>query len=801
MISLFIMPNFQVLLDVKWDDKSRRIHYRYKQPVHFDDTDGYFVIGGGRYMQGIHGYYGPVRYHRFGTEEVNNPLQPSSTLKMLDKTHQECQEVKEFTKAFLQEVTMTKPTPREKRGTTPFIRPWGQAAEKTCKQTWTLEKQLQYSNLFHFLQTNEENIRTGFLGMKKLGAALFESSVKTVFAKNQTNNTITLNSTSLLKEASCLGNHRASLLLATIHLSGLGNSVDQQQGHVYSLIGAAGDNRFALMHAGYKHSQGIDGFPKDLDLAYSYYSNTGFQSSIDVSRLYESKQSVIQHIYLNNPDDLNQLSHQKNDGFQYEKFKAESGDVQAQRNLAVMLYRGENGVSKDTDSAVKWFERSAMQMKDPEALYDYSIILMKGEGVKKNKTKGFKLMQKAAEMGSIRALNALGWYYWNILNDDKNAVKYFEQAAQQGNEDGMFNLGIYYLTGTHPDKPWKNETAAFQHFLGASWYGHIAGSVEAARYYSTGNLKGVSRDVERAVMMLKKVCDQNGHLGFMIGEALQAYLQSSWQEALVKYMLAAETGLGLAQSNAAHLCEELNLSPDCQWRYHNYSILNYDPHPATLLKMGDHYYYHPLSITRADSLSLVGRAVSMYSRAAVAGSPQGMFNLVVLVKEGHTLPPDTYNFFSVSRYDELHVVVEKILKRCVEAEHEDAVTPCSLALLGVQMGKALSRMTQSGAQLILAYASLLSALVITVIMPLQSCLRQRISSQHVRERTSPVSQEGVRIIREQNGIMGERFTAAGILGFIALKGEQCLRQAGDFMVTVSGVCLCVFWTTLLYYLL
>lgn len=59
------------------------------------------------------------------------------------------------------------------------------------------------------------------------------------------------------------------------------------KGHVYSLIGAAGDNRFALMHAGYKHTQGIDGFPKDLAVAYSYYSNAGAQSSADSFRVHE----------------------------------------------------------------------------------------------------------------------------------------------------------------------------------------------------------------------------------------------------------------------------------------------------------------------------------------------------------------------------------------------------------------------------------------------------------------------------------------------------------------------------------
>lgn len=128
-----------------------------------------------------------------------------------------------------------------------------------------MEKQLKYSNLFHFLKSEEKKTRpggdhipithrahsgyyiltiqcetycdafffvlfsAGSLSVKNIGKALFEYSLKTVFTRNQTNKTITFNSTSLLREASCLGNHRASLLLATIHLSGLGSSVDQQQ--------------------------------------------------------------------------------------------------------------------------------------------------------------------------------------------------------------------------------------------------------------------------------------------------------------------------------------------------------------------------------------------------------------------------------------------------------------------------------------------------------------------------------------------------------------------------------------------
>lgn len=108
-------------------------------------------------------------------------------------------------------------------------------------------------------------------------------------------------------------------------------------------------------------------------------------------------------------------------------------------------------------------------------------------------------------------------------------MKYFEQAALNGSSDGMFNLGIYHLNGKNPNSPLKNEvcpphtwphicsgqsaaidepiyflynpqTAAFRWFLNASWHGHVGAAVEVAWYLSTGNLEGVSQDVESAVM-------------------------------------------------------------------------------------------------------------------------------------------------------------------------------------------------------------------------------------------------------------------------------------------------------------
>lgn len=36
-------------------------------------------------------------------------------------------------------------------------------------------------------------------------------------------------------------------------------------------------------------------------------------------------------------------------------------------------------------------------------------------------------------------------------------MKYFEQAALNGSSDGMFNLGIYHLSGKNPNSPFRNE--------------------------------------------------------------------------------------------------------------------------------------------------------------------------------------------------------------------------------------------------------------------------------------------------------------------------------------------------------
>lgn len=54
----------------------------------------------------------------------------------------------------------------------------------------------------------------------------------------------------------------------------------------------------------------------------------------------------------------------------------------------------------------------------------------------------------------------------------------------------------------------------------------------------------------------------------------------------------------------------------------------------------------------------------------------------------------------------IHYITYFCSFRCVQAEDEQLITPCSVSLLGVQMRKALRTMTQQSAQLVLVSTGL-----------------------------------------------------------------------------------------------
>ncbi|XP_067302907.1 protein sel-1 homolog 3-like isoform X2 [Pseudorasbora parva] len=708
--------------------------FDFRQPVKFIDTSGYFVFGGDNYMNGFHGYFGPIRYHRLGSEKVNNPLSPVRTLKELDRFHRHCEEMQQVTEHYLEALRKNRDISRDVCDSYygDLMRTFGR---KECTQTWSWGQQRRFNMTLRLLEDHQDFI-TGLESSGRhllhLSRVIFQDVVKTISKAEESDGSLDLISTLIekLQVSYCWGHHRSSLLLATLHLAGLGVPVDLEQ------------------------------------------------------------QTPTEHIHLNNDEELHTQTGEQGDIVQYLKHQANRGDVESQKSLARMLLWGSNGVEKDIQTAVMWYARSALQMVDPTAMYDYAILLLKGTGVKKNRTLGLELLEKAADMGSVEALNGLGWYYSSIVKNGTKAFRYFELAAQNGSRDGLFNVGVFQLNGASPDKPDRNETAAFHYFWRAAQLGHVDGAVESASFLSTGTVRGVARDQGKAVLLLKQVSETNGHLGFMVKEALQTYQRGSWDEALVKYAMLAETGLGVAQHNAAHLCEVLGHSSACQWRYLNYSTYNHIPQEAGLLRMGDYYS------KRTDMV----KAIYMYSTAAVHGSPQGLFNLAMLIEEGYEVPNIILDQMGISAAHDVNrsVVVEYLLSRCREFEEGD-VTPCSLVLLRIQLIRAWRDFTHSSVQLLLAcgLAAIFSIFVIAVLSQtlLEFFSTAYLSTNQSSERHDEpaVGGQEIRDSSLETSTHQHRPTAA--------HSSLSLRETSDLVVTVTGVCVCVIFTMLIYHLL
>ncbi|KAG9269234.1 hypothetical protein AMEX_G16239 [Astyanax mexicanus] len=765
--------------------------YTFLDSVLHNDTSGFFVIGGDIYMPGIFGYFGPIRYYRLGDEKVVNPLSPLRTLNLLDEAHTECDEIRQITEDYIQALLDSQATSPDDVCESYYEELRRVFGWPRCVQKWSWDQQVKYSTVLKIFKMHKE----------ELISDPWSSSMVELLSQQLVQHVMMMlgevagggggpesvpSVRELLKVCSCWGHHQASLMLATLHLTGLGLPPDQEQGHVHSLMGALGDERLSLLHLGYKHMQGLDGFPKDQDIAYAYYSNVGRQTSVDRDNVLDSEQSMTEHVHLTNMQEMQMHTGEEGDVVPFLKLQAERGDIESQKTLARMLFWGSNGVTKDISEAVKWLARSGLQMTDATAMYDYGILLLKGTGVKKNRKLGLKLLEKAADMGSVTALNGLGWYYSTVGKDDRKAVHYFDLAARNGSRDGIFNLGVYHLKGAHPETTGRNETAAFQCFLKAGQLGHVEASVEAASYLSRGTVAGVRRDPEKAVILLKQVSEKNGHLGFSVQDALKTYQQGSWDEALVKYAMLAETGLVVAQNNAAHLCEVLKHDSSCQWRYHNYSTYNHVPHPSGLLKMGDHY----------SSLGDMVKAIGLYSRAALLGSPQGIYNLASLAEEGYSISTSVLEQMKIRTELDKSTVVEQLLLRCRDFEGvKDDISPCSLALFRIQLGKAWQNFTHSSTQLILVWGTLTTLFLFVLGISIRSALSHYSAYYSVRQ-LDPVNQTGVESLdTAASHQRGPQFPP-GLTHLEqngrshSIQNRQQLQEAADLVITATGVCVC-----------
>ncbi|XP_051536002.1 protein sel-1 homolog 3-like [Myxocyprinus asiaticus] len=662
----------------------KKAEHMFKINLKLDDTQGYFVIGGGKFTRGIEGYYGPTTYYRTqGLPDDQAEIHLPHIISKVNITgwFQSCRK-------FKSELFLTAPYTLQR-------------ISDTSLDTYT-ELILNYSSSNSteqctFFESLKNPYRHQVAHLTKLlsqkygrvdAAVVGRELYSLVLRKLTTADSVKVMTRLMpfLLQSSCLGDYRAQHLSSVLYSSGFGVKRQPYKAWLLSLLAAQRDWRLALLRLGHMHHIGDQEVTPDRDLSYAYYINIARQTSIDQKKP-TPEQTFVELIRLNDEETLKAQTNENDDLFHWLKLQARSGVAEAEQAMGRMLFWGQQGVSPDIRTAVKHYERGATKLRDPISMYDYAIVLLTGQGVPQDVKRAVAFLRKAREQGFVPAITALGWYYEQFEKDYEKAVHLWEEADAKGHPDAAMNLGVFYSQGLYPGHP-ADQFKAYTYFLKSAQRGHMNGGIELADIWIHGIPGQVARRPADAVLWVKWASEQNGYLGTVLRNGLNAYLKGNWIMTLIYYLCAAESGLEAAQFNVAYLCE-LNsgsLHPAlvtlCMLRFYNMSIQAQDHAPYALIRMGD-MFYGGQALGRKE----VSYAGEMYKQAALKNEPQGWYNLGLLVREGESLPFSLLSELNLLHLylTDTHQLLITLFHRCRETISTEAFLPCTLALFNAHL--------------------------------------------------------------------------------------------------------------------
>jgi len=133
-----------------------------------------------------------------------------------------------------------------------------------------------------------------------------------------------------------------------------------------------------------------------------------------------------------------------------EKAAAE-GDAESQFTLAAACHLGGN---KDIEEAVKWYTLAAEQ-GHTQAQFNLAMMYFVGEDVPKDFDITAKWLKLAAEQGEAASQNALAVLYFNGQGVEKNhdeAIKWWKRSANNGNASAQISIGAMHYDGKGVEK-------------------------------------------------------------------------------------------------------------------------------------------------------------------------------------------------------------------------------------------------------------------------------------------------------------------------------------------------------------
>ncbi|XP_041070466.1 protein sel-1 homolog 1 isoform X1 [Carcharodon carcharias] len=433
------------------------------------------------------------------------------------------------------------------------------------------------------------------------------------------------------------GSPKGQTALGFLYASGVGVHSSQAKALVFYTFGALGGNLLSHMILGYRYWAGI-GVPQSCESALTHYKLVANYVANDISL---TGGNVVQRIRLLDEAENSGVGSGmlEDDLIQYYQFLAEKGDVQAQVGLGQLHLHGGRGVEQNFQRAFDYFNQAAATGNSQAMAFLGKMYSEGSNVVPQNNDTAFHYFKKSADMGNPVGQSGLGMAYLygkGVPVNHELALKYFQKAAEQGWVDGQLQLGSMYYNGVGVKRDYKQ---ALKYFNLASQGGHILAFYNLAQMHAIGS--GVIRSCHTAVELFKNVCER-GRWSERLMSAYNSYKEGDTDSALVQYLLLAEQGYEVAQSNAAFILDQKEAKIFGENETYPRALLHWNRAAAqgytvARIKLGDYHFYGYGTDIDYETAVIHYRLASEQQHSA-----QAMFNLGYMHEKGLGIKQDIY---------------------------------------------------------------------------------------------------------------------------------------------------------------
>ena len=299
-----------------------------------------------------------------------------------------------------------------------------------------------------------------------------------------------------LDKAYALGNSAAGLLLADYYLSLANNDAQMKQARdIYQHIADLG-NKDGQLKLAYLFEQGLGG-GVDLVAAQKWYALAASQGQ-------PIAQYLLGHFY--------QLGgvEKKPDYAEAKKWYSVSQTTYVPAAVALgFIY---DTVDDDYDHALLGYQRAAVA-GDAVGQFNAGLIYEYGKGCPVDMDKAMGLYLQAASHGHVQAMVQLAGIYFNVSQDQQEALSWYKKAADSGDRDALYQLGLLSETGVAMPLSHAN---AKRYYEQSADKGNVNAKLALARMYQYG--LGVDKSPEEALRRFKELASSgNAYAQYQVG--------------------------------------------------------------------------------------------------------------------------------------------------------------------------------------------------------------------------------------------------------------------------------------------